>query len=201
MLQVGLTGNIATGKSQASKKFGELGAQVIDADLIAHEILDRGTDTFERILQTFGEGIIAEDGSIDRKRLGSIVFSDPEKRILLNHLTHPVIGSRIRQKIGRLERSSGAQIVIIEAALMVEVGSYKRYHALVVVTCQPSIQLSRLMNRDHLSLEDAKARIRSQMPMEEKLRVADYRIDTSGSLGETHRQVEIIYGKLLKLAK
>jgi dephospho-CoA kinase len=201
MLKVGLTGNIATGKSQASLKFAELGAQVIDADLIAHEILNPGTDTFRRILETFGREILSDDGSIDRRKLGNIVFPDPEKRRLLNDLTHPVIGGRIQDQIALLERTSGAGIVIIEAALMVEVGSYKRYHALVVVTCHPSIQLSRLIDRDKLSLEDAMARIRAQMPMEEKLKVADYSIDTSGSLQETHRQVERIYQQLLNLGK
>jgi dephospho-CoA kinase len=199
MLQVGLTGNIATGKSQASRKFAELGARVIDADLIAHEILNPGTDTFGRILETFGREILAGDGTIDRRKLGNIVFSDPEKRFLLNRLTHPVIGDRIRQSIAWIERTSETKIVIIEAALMVEVGSYKRYHALVVVTCLPSIQLSRLIDRDNLSLEDAVARIRAQMPIEEKLKVADYSIDTSGSLQETHRQVDRIYQELLKL--
>lgn len=200
MLQVGLTGNIATGKSQASKKFAELGAQVIDADLIAHEVLNPGTDTFERILETFGPEILCGNGSIDRRELGRVVFSDPEKRLLLNNLTHPEIGGRIRQRIACLEQTSEAKVLIIEAALMVEVGSYKRYHALVVVSCHPEIQLSRLMDRNHLSLEDAEARIRSQMPIEEKLKVADYSIDTSGSLQETHRQVESVYKKLLKLA-
>ena len=201
MLQVGLTGNIATGKSQASKKFAELGAQVIDADLIAHEILNPGTDTFGTILENFGDGILGGDGTIDRRKLGKIVFSNPEKRFLLNRLTHPVIGDRILRSIDWIERNSEAKVVIIEAALMVEVGSYKRYHALVVVTCQRSIQLSRLMDRDKLSLEDAKARIGSQMPIEEKLKLADYSIDTSGSLRETHRQVEMVYGSLLKLGE
>jgi dephospho-CoA kinase len=184
MLHVGLTGNIATGKSQASKKFAELGAHVIDADLIAHEILNPDTDTFGKVLDTFGREILSENGSIDRRKLGSIV-----------------IGLRIRERMDFLERTSEAKVVIIEAALMVEVGSYKRYHALVVVTCQPSIQLSRLMERDRLSLEEATARIRAQMPIEEKLKLADYSIDTSGPLQETHKQVERIYTRLLKLGK
>jgi dephospho-CoA kinase len=197
MLRVGLTGNIATGKSYASMKFFELGAHVIDADRIVHELLVCDTKIFKKIVESFGEQILARDGSIDRKALGKIVFFDPEKRLLLNSLTHPEIGTEILRRISELEQISETGIVIVEAALMVESGSYEKYHRLVVVTCDPALQISRLVNRDALTQEEATARIRSQMPMEEKLKLADYRIDTSGTLKQTYEQVDAIYRDLL----
>ncbi|MEJ2110845.1 MAG: dephospho-CoA kinase [Acidobacteriota bacterium] len=197
MLQVGLTGNIATGKSHVSKAFAELGAHIIDADLIAHEILCSGTETYTKVVKTFGREILNTDGSVNRKALGSIVFSDPKKRLLLNKMMHPAIGVEIRRRIEALERTTRRGIAIIEAALMVEVGSHKKYHLLVVVKCRTSLQVARLVNRDNLSEEDAKARIQSQMAMDEKSKLADFIIDTSGTLKETQDQVQTIYKKLL----
>jgi len=176
-----------------------LGAHVIDADLIAHELLACGTGIYRKIVEEFGQEVLCDDGAIDRRSLGEIVFSDPEKRFLLDNLTHPTIGREIEQRISELRRTFDRNIVIIEAALMVEVDSYKRYHSLIVVACSPSIQLSRLVDRDDLTLEEAKARIQSQLPMEEKLKLADYSINTSGTLKETHSQVEDIYKNLLEL--
>ncbi len=193
MLQVGLTGNIATGKSHVSKVFDALGAYIIDADRLAHALIARGTDTYHRIIEVFGKGILCNDRSIDRKLLGQMVFSDPDKRLRLNSLTHPAIGAEIQRRITELEQAHYKGIVIVEAALLVEVGSYKKYHCLVVVTCSPPIQISRLVKRDRLTMEEAKARIRSQMPIEKKLELADYRIDTSGAPEETKDQVVAIY--------
>jgi len=197
MLHVGLTGNIATGKSQASQKFAELGAHVIDADLIAHEILSSGSETYRKIVESFGESVLSGDGSINRKTLGRMIFFDPEKRLLLNRLTHPGIGTEIERRINELEGETGRGVIIIEAALMIEAGSYKKYHRLIVVTCSPSLQLSRLIDRDNLTVESAKARIESQMPMGVKLKLADYSIDTSGTLKTTYDQVEAVYRDLL----
>jgi dephospho-CoA kinase len=197
MLHVGLTGNIATGKSYASMRFAELGAHVIDADRIAHELLVCNSKIFKKIVGSFGEEILSQDGSIDRKALGKIVFFDPEKRLLLNSLTHSEIGAEILRRILELEQISEKGIVIVEAALMVESGSYEKYHRLIVVTCDPVLQISRLVGRDALTQEEAKARIRSQMPMEEKLKLADYRIDTSGTIKQTHQRVDAIYRDLL----
>jgi dephospho-CoA kinase len=197
MLRVGLTGNIATGKSYASMKFAELGAHVIDADRIVHELLVGDSKIFKKIVKSFGEEILDRDGSIDRRVLGKIVFSDPEKRLLLNSLTHPEIGSEIVRRISELEKMSETGIVIVEAALMIESGSYNSYHRLIVVTCDAALQISRLIDRDALTQEEARARISSQMPMEEKLKLADYRIDTSGTLKQTYEQVDAIYRDLL----
>ncbi len=197
MLRVGLTGNIATGKSTVASKFAELGAHVIDADLIAHDLMACGTETYRAVVDQFGKDILCGDGSIDRRILGSIIFNDTEKRLRLDSLTHPAIGSEIFRRIGDLERTSVRGIVLIEAALLVEAGNKEKYHRLIVVTCSPSIQIARLMERGNLTYVGAKARIDSQMSMKEKLKFADYRIDTSGSLAQTYDQVAAVHRDLL----
>ncbi len=197
MLHVGLTGNIASGKTYAASQFAKLGASVIDADLVVHELLEPGTKTYGQIVDVFGDQILSRDGTIDRKKLARIVFPDAAKRQLLNSLTHPAVGAEISRRISEFDRSSPNGILIVDAALMVETGRYKMYSFLIVVTCPPSLQLSRLMNRDGLTQEEAKARMASQMPIEEKIRLANYVIDTSGTLEQTRNQVEAIYRDLL----
>jgi dephospho-CoA kinase len=197
MLHVGLTGNIASGKSHAALLFAELGAHVIDADIVVHELLAAGTKTYKKIVDAFGLEILAQDRQIDRRRLGQIIFSSPDKRTVLNSLTHPDVSAEILRRIFQLERSFPGGVVIIEGALIIEAGGHKMYDRLVVVTCNPSLQISRLMSRDGLTREEAEARMASQMPIEEKLKLADYTIDTSGTLRQTQDQVEAIYRDLL----
>jgi dephospho-CoA kinase len=197
MLHVGLTGNIASGKSHAALLFAELGAHVIDADIIVHELLASGTETSKKVVDAFGTEILTQDGQIDRPKLGQIIFGSSDKRMLLNSLTHPDIRAEILRRIFQLEQSFPGGVVIVEGALIVETGSYKMYDRLVVVTCNPSLQISRLISRDGLTQEEARARIASQMPIEEKLKLADYTIDTSGTLRQTQDQVEAIYRDLL----
>jgi dephospho-CoA kinase len=197
MLYVGLTGNIASGKSYAASVFSELGAHVIDADRVVHDLLASGTQTYIRIVDAFGDQILGPNKEIDRKKLGLIVFSDAQKRSTLNALTHPVVKTEILRRIHELEAASSSGMVIVDAALMIETGGYKMYDCLVVVACDPALQVSRLMSRDGLTEAEARARMSSQMPMEEKLKLADYTIDTSGTLKKTHDQVESIYRDLL----
>ncbi len=197
MLHVGLTGNIASGKSAAALFFAEMGAHVIDADQVAHDLQRPGTPTFHRIVSAFGPEILTPNGEIDRKKLGRLVFADTERRLQLNALIHPGVGAAILQRIFELEQSSSSGIVLVDAALMVETGGYKMYHRLIVVTCAPSLQISRLMSRDGLTELEARARMDSQMPIEEKLKLADYVIDTSGTMKQTHDQVEKVYRDLL----
>ncbi len=197
MLHVGLTGNIASGKSCTSQVFAELGAHLIDADLIVHELLSCGTGTYQRIVEVFGDQILEPDREINRKKLGQIVFFNEEKRKILNQLTHQDVGAEIRRRISELEQTFPRGIIIVDAALMVETGSYKMYDRLIVVTCGRSLQISRLMNRDRLTEEEALARMNSQLPIEEKLRLADYTIDTSGTLKQTREQIQAIYRDLL----
>jgi dephospho-CoA kinase len=133
MLHVGLTGNIASGKSHAASVFAGLGAHVIDADRVAHELFSCGGRTYKKVVETFGEMILAPNQEIDRKRLAQIIFSDMEKRLLLNNLTHPEIGEEIQRRICEMEQVSSSGIIIVDAALMVETGSYRKYHRLIVV--------------------------------------------------------------------
>jgi dephospho-CoA kinase len=197
MLHVGLTGNIASGKSHTASLFAELGAHIIDADLVAHELLECGTNTYGKVVNAFGEEILSPNKEIDRRRLGQIIFSDVQKRLLLNNLTHPDVGAEILRRIFELEQSSSNGIVVVDAALMVETGGYRMYHRLIVVTCDPSLQISRLASRDGLTEIEARERMASQMPIEEKLKLADYTIDTSGTLKQTRDQAEAIYRDLL----
>jgi len=197
MLHVGLTGNIASGKSRTALLFAELGAHIIDADLIVHELLASNSKTYSKIVEAFGEQILDEAREIDRKKLGQIIFFDTEKRLQLNQLTHHDVGVEMLRRIFELEHEFSRGIVIVDAALMVETGGYKMYDRLIVVTCDPALQLSRLMGRDHLSEKDARARMNSQMPIEEKLKLADYTVDTSGTLKQTRDQVEAIWRDLL----
>ncbi|MBZ5495058.1 MAG: dephospho-CoA kinase [Acidobacteriia bacterium] len=197
MLQVGLTGNIASGKSHASSVFAELGAHVIDADVIAHELFSPGTATYAKVVQAFGNRILAPDGTINRKVLGDIVFRQTEQRLLLNALVHPDVLTEVMRRTFELENKGFDGIVIVDAALMVESGFYKMQDRLIVVTCDPALQLARVMNRCGVSAEDARLRITAQMPVAEKLRLADYTIDTSGTYASTREQIERIYRELI----
>jgi len=191
MFRIGLTGNIAAGKSCASARFAELGAAVIDADRVSRELMAPGAPAYFRVAEAFGAEILSGDGTIDRRRLGGIVFASEEKRRFLESIMHPAIYDAIAAKIAEKEKIS--KIVIVEAALLVETGGYKEYDRLIVVTCPPATQLSRLAGRDGLTMSEAKARIAAQMPMDEKIRFADHIIDTSGSLESTLAQVDSIY--------
>jgi dephospho-CoA kinase len=196
MLRVGLTGGIATGKSTAGAMFVELGCHLIDSDRITHELLQPGQAVHTAVVQEFGKDILAADGSIDRRILGNLVFSDPKARAMLNSLVHPAVIQRQQQWLQEVEAEDPQGIAIVDAALMIEVGTYKNYDKLVVVTCRPEIQKQRLRARSTLSEEQIEARIRSQMPMEEKAKYADFVIDSSGPIAETREQVRAIYRQL-----
>lgn len=196
MLKVGLTGSIAVGKSFVLGVLRELGARTIDADLIARECVAEGTEGLKAVTGEFGGHVLNPDGSLDRAKLGSIVFADEGKRQKLNSLLHPFIIARQDELMRQWTRETPDAIVIVDAALMIESGGYKRLDKLIVVHCQPEIQLARLMKRDHLSRVDAERRVRSQMPQEEKMKYADFVIDTSGPFEETRRQVETVWQQL-----
>ena len=197
MLRIGLTGNIAVGKSCAAARFAELGAAVIDADRVSRELMEPGAPAYFSVTEAFSPEILSSDGTIDRRRLGSVVFTLKEKRHLLESIIHPAIRDAIARKIAEKEKIS--DIVIVDAALMIETGGYKEYDRLIVVACPPAMQLARLMARDGLAENEARARIDSQMPTDEKISFADYVIDTSGAFESTLYQVDAIYRRFLLL--
>lgn len=199
MLRVGLTGNIASGKSHATQVFAELGAHIIDADVIAHELLAPGTSTYDRVVAAFGDPILNPDATINRRKLGKIVFQDEAKRAELNSLVHPEVRARVLRRIDELEDSAQNGIIIIDAALMVESGFFRTFDRLIVVHCSPSLQLSRIVSRDGLTVAEARARMAAQMPVEEKIKHAHYTIETSGTFRQTREQIEAIYRDLLLL--
>ena len=200
MLKVGLTGSIAVGKSFVVECFRELGCHVLDADHTAREVVDPGTEGLRRIVEEFGETVLA-DGSLDRKKLGAIVFSDREKRNRLNSIVHPLVIEKQNEWLKEREAEDPDGIAIIDAALMIESGGYKRFDKLIVVWCDTDIQLARLMKRNDLTENEARDRIAAQMPQEEKKAFADVLIDTSGSFDDTRRQVVETFNILKHLTK
>ena len=201
MLRVGLTGSIAVGKSFVLGEFRDFGCHVLDADWTAREVVEPGTPGLAKIVEHFGDGMLREDGSLDRKKLGAIVFNDNSKRELLNSIVHPLVIEAQDRWLNDRESDDLGGIAIIDAALMIEVGSYKRFDALIVVWCEPAIQLERLQLRDSLTEEEALRRISSQMPQDEKKRYADFLIDTSNGFDDTRRQVAEVFGQLRVLSE
>lgn len=200
MLRVGLTGSIAVGKSFVTSVFAELGCPVIDADKIAREVVEPGSKGLAAVVAAFGNEIVGENNSLDRQRLGEIIFADEEKRKLLNSILHPYIRARQDQQLNDWAKK-GTKIAIVDAALMIESGGFRRFDQLVVVHCRPEIQLARLMARDALSHEEAQRKIASQLPQAEKQRFADFLIDTSDGREATRRRTEDVYRDLLRISQ
>lgn len=196
MLRVGLTGSIAVGKSHVLGAFRELGCSVLDADQVARDVVEPGTVGLERVVDAFGTAVLKRDGSLDRATLGSIVFADEEKRLLLNSIIHPLVFTEQNRWLQAREGEDPDGIAIVDAALMIESGGYKRFDKLIVVWCEPELQLQRLMSRDGMKREDAERRIASQMPQSEKKKYADFLIDTSNSFEDTRRQVVEVFARL-----
>lgn len=199
MLKVGLTGGIATGKSYVLSVLRELGCEVMDADQTAREVVEPGQPAFDEIVAHFGQDIVGEDGKLNRPKLGAVIFNNTAEREKLNSIVHPKVFEAQARWIAEIESRNPDAVVVIDAALMIETGSYRRFDKVVVVHCQPEIQLERLMARNNLTQEEATARISSQMPSAEKLKFADFAINTSLGFEDTRRQVELLYEQLTKL--
>jgi len=200
MLRVGLTGSIGVGKSFVVSIFAELGCHVLDADLTAREVVMPGTPGLEALTESFGKEILNADGTLDRKRLGARIFADENQRQRLNHILHPFIIARQDEILRNWEAQDPNGIGIVDAALMIESGGYKRFDKLIVVHCRPEVQLERLMLRDKLSRAEAERRINSQMPQEEKQKFADYLIDTSDGFDLTRARTVRVHEKLIQAA-
>lgn len=200
MLKVGLTGSIAVGKSHVLSALAELGCHVIDADQIAREVVAPGSAGLTAVAAHFGDAVLKRDGTLDREQLGTIVFGDEEKRRKLNSLLHPLIIARQDELLREFREQDPGGIAIIDAALMIESGGYKRLDKLIVVHCDPEIQLQRLMKRDGLPRPAAERRVSAQMPQSEKMKYADFLIDTSGDFSNTRAQIETVFAQLKQLS-
>jgi dephospho-CoA kinase len=201
MLRVGLTGSIGVGKTFVASVFVELGCRVLDADQTAREVVMPGTPGLKALVEVFGEDILTTDGTLDRKRLGARIFADQSQRERLNHILHPFIIARQDEILNGWEAEDPNGIGIVDAALMIESGGYKRFDKLIVVHCRPEVQLERLMLRDKLSRDEALRRINSQMPQEEKQKFADYLIDTSDGFELTRSRTVEIYNELIRVIR
>ena len=199
MLRVGLTGSIGVGKSFVASVFEELGCHALDADDTAREVVAPGSGGLEEIVRQFGTEVLQTDGTLDRQRLGSIVFANDEKRELLNSILHPRIIQRQDEVLSDWETDDPNGIAIVDAALMIESGGYKRFDKLIVVHCRPEVQLERLMLRNGLSQAEAQRRIDSQMPQSEKQKFADYLIDTSDGFEPTRERTRQVYEQLIQV--
>jgi dephospho-CoA kinase len=199
MLRVGLTGSIAVGKSFVAKVLQDFGCFVLDADVAARDVVLRGTRGLDAVVAAFGSEVLNAEGMLDRARLANIVFSDERKRQLLNSILHPLIIAAQDEQLLKWERESPDRIAVVDAALMIESGSYKRFDCLIVVVSRPEVQLARLMNRDGLTQQDAERRIAAQMPQEEKKAYADFVIDTSNGFEDTREQTQVVFENLQRL--
>ncbi|MBA9087390.1 dephospho-CoA kinase [Fontibacillus solani] len=189
-MNIGLTGGIAAGKSTVSQMLVNRGAALIDADVVAREIMEPGHPVLQRVVERFGQEVLHEDGTLDRKKLGSIVFSDPTQRKALEEITHPAIRSEMREAMSRLEAENPRRLVIADIPLLYESGLENLYEEIMVVYVPREIQLDRLMQRDGLSLSGAEARLSAQMDIELKKQRADIVIDNSYGFNETERQID-----------
>lgn len=193
---VGLTGGIAAGKSAVAGVFRERGVSVVDADLVAREVVERGSEGLAEIVDAFGSTVLTADGSLDRKKLGAIVFEEPELRRRLEGITHPRIGARSMQLMAGIA-GRGERLALYEAALLVENGSYRMMQALVVVAAHQATQVARVMQRDGLDETGARLRVAAQLPLEEKIAVADFVIWNDGTREELAAKVREIHSALL----
>ncbi len=200
MLKVALTGSIAVGKTFVTNTFAELGCCVLDADQTARKVVEKDTEGWRKIVESFGAEILNENGEIDRPKLGVLIFSDQNKRNLLNSIVHPLVFAWQNEWLQKVETENEQAIAIIDAALTIESGGYKRFDKIIVVWCEREAQILRLMKRNNLSREEAIIRISAQMSQEEKKKYANFLIETTNGFEDTKRQVFDVYQSLKILA-
>jgi dephospho-CoA kinase len=197
MLTVGLTGGLASGKSFVAQGFADFGCLVVHADELGHRVLDADGEAYAAVLAEFGHEIRNADGSINRRTLAAMVFNNPARLEKLNSFVHPPVRARTRKLLDDFERSNPRGIAVVEAAILVETGAYRSYDKLIVAACRPDQQLERAMSRDQLTREEALARMSRQMPLEEKVKYADFVIDTSGTKQHTIDQTRALFENLV----
>jgi len=199
MLKVGLTGGLACGKSFVGNALAALGCHLIEADELGHRVLEPGGAVYDDVVRAFGAGILDRDGTIDRKRLAAQVFSKPERLALLNSFVHPRVFQLEEELMARFRMADPHGIAVVEAAILIETGSYKKFDRLIVVTCDEELQIARALERDKVGRDDVVARLNRQIPLSEKRKLADYVIDTSGTRDETLRQTREVYDLLRRI--
>ncbi len=198
MIHIGLTGGIGSGKSTVTGLFRKRGAHIIDLDLLAHQVEQPGGSAWQGIVEYFGRGILDTEGRIDREALGRIVFRDSVKREALNRIVHPAVFDEWRRRIDDIGRGDGQAIVISDVPLLIEVGGHEKMDIVILVYAPPGVQIERIMKRNGYTEEEARDRLRSQMPLAEKIPFADFVIHNEGALEETEAAVEKIWKELLK---
>jgi dephospho-CoA kinase len=199
MLRVGLTGGIATGKTTVVAMLRELGCRVLEADKIAHQMIEPGAAAYEEVVREFGAGILTQEGLVDRKKLGDIVFADPKLLARLNAIVHPPVLAEQSRQLAAIEKADPHAIAVVEAALLIEAGFDKQLEYVLVTWCTPEQQLERLTQPGKgrgLTIEQAQQRVAAQMPIDEKRRRANAVIDCSGTLEHTRVQVIELLAKL-----
>jgi dephospho-CoA kinase len=201
VLKVGLTGGIASGKSTVARVFAELGAHVIDADAVARDLVPPGSPALAQVAKVFGTRVLRPDGALDRAALGAIVFADDEKRRTLEDILHPPILEEIDRRVAELERSGTVGTVVVDAALILELGLQARYDAVVVVWATPEQQEQRLVRRDGISTEEARRRIAAQMPLAQKRLRADFVVDNSRDEALCRADAGRVFRELTRLAE
>jgi len=199
MLHVGLTGGLASGKSFVGRALEDLGCYLIQADELGRQVIEQGGETYEAVVATFGREILDPNGAINRKRLAAIVFPDPQQLAKLNALVHPHVKIREQALAAEFGRRHPDGIAVTEAAILVETGSYKDYDRLIVAVCRPEQQIERAMERNGASREEVLNRLRRQMPLDDKVKYADFVIDTSGSKENTLAQTRAVHEALRRL--
>ena len=196
MLKVGLTGGIACGKSFVGEALAELGCLLIQADELGHQVLAPGGEAYDEVVHEFGREILAESGEIDRRALAAQVFGTPDRLARLNAIVHPPVVRREDELIAKFRSVAPNGIAVVEAAILIETGSYKRFDRMILVTCREEQQIERAMRRPGASHDDVLARIGRQMPLDEKRKYADFVIDTSGEKESTLRQTRAVFDAL-----
>ncbi len=201
MLKVGLTGGLACGKSFVGEALAGLGCHLLQADQLGHEVLLPDGEAYAAVVGEFGPGILGEDKRIDRRALAAMVFGNSERLARLNGLVHPPVQQREEKWLAEVAAADPYGIAVVEAAILIETGSYRRFDKLIVVACDVEQQVQRSIKRDGVAREEVLARLNRQMPLAEKRKYADFVIDTSGTKEETLCQVRAVYASLRRIEK
>jgi dephospho-CoA kinase len=199
MLKVGLTGGIACGKSFVGEALAGFGCLLIHADDLGHAVMAPGGEAYRAVIEEFGSGVVTPEGEIDRRALAGCVFGDPARLAKLNAIVHPPVLAREDVMIADFAAANPKGIAVVEAAILIETGSYTRFDKLILVTCSEEQQVERAMRREYASESDVRARISRQMPLEGKRKYADFVIDTSGDKEDTLRQTRAVYDALRRI--